>query len=240
MVEPDPAGLREPGLCQIPAGELEQGLTEVFRSLGYVQTQPKLCQPVKSFLWHVGKGGNSRAVEHPQCSPAQSDTCARAQQDYVLHSSQSCSQIQPCMQLEKVKRLNTLGKCFYLFSLGAYMAITRAAWSRMLKTISLCSINKGLMWFNCINYAILLSGVVKGKFRQRALPLQLLLLCALLVLTCSSYTTEMNLPTIIYHHTTDSSLARSFSYAQMTQRNRKWKSRHCCVLVCCARYVAIQ
>lgn len=94
------------------------------------------------------------------------------------------------MQLEKVKRQNTLGKCFYLFSLDAYMAITHVAWSRMLKTISLCSINKGLMWFNCINYATLLSGVVKGKCRQRALPLYPLLLWALRVFTCSFYTTD--------------------------------------------------
>lgn len=134
--------------------------------------------------WH------SNITEQHHCSSPLHDACAVAQQEFRLHPYRTSPKIKSWMQLEKVKRCNTLGKCFYLFSLGAYMAITHAAWSRMLKTISLCSINKRLMWFNCINYATLLSGVVKGKRRQRALPLYPLLLWALLVFTCSLYTTD--------------------------------------------------
>lgn len=114
---------------------------------------------------------------------------AAAAQGYVL-CWRTALKIKAWVQPEKVKRHNTLGKWFYLFCLDAYMAITHVARSTMLKTISLCSISKSLMWFNCINYAMLLSGVVKGKCRQRALPLYLLLLWALLIFTCSSYTTD--------------------------------------------------
>lgn len=137
-------------------------------------------------MYYLHRIWNSDLTEQHHCSSALTDACAGLHPVLLTELLKIKSGMQPT----KVKRHNTSGKCFYLFSLGAYMAITHAACSRMLKTISLCSINKGLMWFNCINYATLLSGVVKGKCRQRALPLYPLLLWALLVFTCSFYTTD--------------------------------------------------
>lgn len=172
IIEPHPAGLGEADLCQIQAVELEQGLPGVLHrglcSVACGRFRYTLSfASLQNALWDRGKWGAPGAAP---VQPPLTDTCARALRDDVLHSSQNCSP-KVLRATREGERHSTLGKCFYLSSLGAYMAITHAAWSRMLKTISLCAINKGLMWFNCINYAILLSGVVKGKFRQRTLPL---------------------------------------------------------------------
>lgn len=52
-------------------------------TLSFTSLQIALCR-----TWEKG---NSRALENPHCSTPVTDTWARAQQDYVLHSSQNCS-----------------------------------------------------------------------------------------------------------------------------------------------------